>query len=122
MACRVLEKGLSPICSSITSLPWALSRLATASTSKAVSPVRPEAKALKVSDPLFIGWLSLLGGDGLCQGPHNGRDDVIVHHFLGHFALMPVGLAKVLDRLTATVLENREINDDRRLRKLYDEQ
>src|SRR5207248_9178046 len=44
----VLGKGLSPIWSSITSLPAALRRLATASTSKAVSGCRPRANALSV--------------------------------------------------------------------------
>src|SRR5262245_21949257 len=48
-ACRVLAKGLSPIWSSTTSFPWALSFLATARTSKAVSAVRLRAKALRVS-------------------------------------------------------------------------
>src|SRR5437763_16534833 len=39
-----LRYGLSPICSSMTSLPPALSFRATASTSNAVSAVRPDAK------------------------------------------------------------------------------
>src|SRR5262245_47549466 len=43
----VLGKGLSPICSSITSLPCAFRRLATARTSKAVSAWRFRAKVLK---------------------------------------------------------------------------
>src|SRR5262245_10882608 len=47
-AWAVLGKGLSPICNSMTSLPWALSLLATARTSKAVSAVRPRAKVLSV--------------------------------------------------------------------------
>src|SRR5262245_46599374 len=46
MACLVLGKGLSPICSSMTSLPPALSRLATARTSNAVSATRPSANRL----------------------------------------------------------------------------
>src|SRR5207245_636761 len=46
-AAWVLGKGLSPICSSMTSLPCALRRLATASTSKAVSELRPWAKQLR---------------------------------------------------------------------------
>src|SRR5438128_11590910 len=47
MALRVLGKGLSPICNSTTSLPWALIRFATARTSKAVSAERPRAKVLR---------------------------------------------------------------------------
>ena len=43
MALFELGNGLSPICSSMTSLPAALRRRATARTSKAVSPVRPRA-------------------------------------------------------------------------------
>src|ERR1041384_7747246 len=46
-AWAALLYGLSPICSSMTSLPWALSRLATARTSKAVSVERPRANWLK---------------------------------------------------------------------------
>src|SRR5439155_1794896 len=49
-ACLVLGKGLSPIWSSMTSFPWALRRLATARTSKAVSAVRPRAKELSVAE------------------------------------------------------------------------
>src|SRR5690349_17295985 len=45
-ALAVDGKGLSPICSSMTSLPWALRRLATASTSNAVSAVGPWANWL----------------------------------------------------------------------------
>ena len=45
-ALLVLGKGLSPICSSMTSLPAALRRRATARTSKAVSADRPRAKLL----------------------------------------------------------------------------
>src|SRR5262245_33512060 len=47
---RVLGKGLSPICSSMTSLPCAFNRLATARTSKAVSAVRPRAKELRLTE------------------------------------------------------------------------
>src|SRR5262245_61963690 len=42
----VLGNGLSPICSSMTSLPCPFSLRATASTSKAVSAERPRAKRL----------------------------------------------------------------------------
>jgi len=42
-AAAVVGNGLSPIWSSITSLPAALSRFATARTSKAVSAVSPRA-------------------------------------------------------------------------------
>src|SRR6516165_4897080 len=45
-AWRVVGNGLSPICSSMTSLPAAFRRLATAKTSNAVSPVSPRAKLL----------------------------------------------------------------------------
>src|SRR5947208_2367147 len=48
-AWAVLGKGLSPICNSMTSLPWPLSRLATARTSKAVSARRPAANWLNAT-------------------------------------------------------------------------
>src|SRR5437870_1103137 len=60
MALAVLGKGLSPICSSTTSLPAALSRLATARTSKAVSADRPRAKVLSEA------WLIRSGTCGWC--------------------------------------------------------
>jgi hypothetical protein len=58
-AYRVLVNGLSPICSSTTSLPCALSRRATASTSKAVSAFRPAAKLLRVT-PVFVAFIVAL--------------------------------------------------------------
>src|SRR5437868_13802975 len=54
MAWRGVGKGLSPICSSMTSLRWDLRRLATASTSKAVSAVRLRAKLLKRIGVVFM--------------------------------------------------------------------
>src|SRR5437867_4429777 len=48
--------GLSPIWSSMTSLPRALSRRATASTSKAVSACREWAKVLRVGVMVDIRW------------------------------------------------------------------
>src|SRR5712692_11026299 len=51
----VLGKGLSPIWSSITSLPRALSWRATARTSKAVSALRPREKRLGVGNA-FVVW------------------------------------------------------------------
>src|SRR5438874_10924500 len=92
-ACVVLSKGLSPICSSTTSLPWAFSRLATARTSKAVSAVRLPAKRLTVRGSGIGGRVGrsgpgprrggrgaagrrlLFGGDRLGQRPdHAGGD------------------------------------------------
>src|SRR5687768_14398151 len=105
---RVLGKGLSPICNSITSLPCALSLRATARTSNAVSEVSPWANALRVAGVgLAMGALSLddevrargraapymvyrarpqstnekgllLGGNGLGQGADDAGDDVAV--------------------------------------------
>src|SRR5438105_189558 len=110
-AWRVLSKGLSPIWSSITSLPSALSRLATARTSKAVSVDRPRAKELNVT-PVWgekfmvedsghaARWLNyrpvlgftsaplLLGGNGLCQRADHGGDNMVVHQLLAEPALV----------------------------------
>src|SRR6266699_3472657 len=61
-AWRVLGKGLSPICSSTTSLPAALSRFATARTSKAVSAERDRAKALRGA------WLMVVDRVGSAVG------------------------------------------------------
>src|SRR5947199_2660676 len=95
-ACRAwagVGKGLSPICNSTTSLPWARRRLATARTSNAVSAFSPRANRLRVT-PSAGAWLmrrtryaasrrgSLLGGDGLGQGADDGGDDVLVHQLL----------------------------------------
>ena len=52
----VLGNGLSPICNSITSLPPALSLRATASTSKAVSPVRLRANVESVALMRRVAW------------------------------------------------------------------
>src|SRR5262245_33911346 len=50
-AWRVVAKGLSPICSSMTSLPAAFSRRAAARTSKAASLTRPVAKGVNMMSP-----------------------------------------------------------------------
>jgi hypothetical protein len=53
-ALAVLLKGLSPICSSMTSLPAALSFLATARTSNAVSVDKPRANALRATEVVIV--------------------------------------------------------------------
>src|SRR5262245_50709747 len=102
-----LGNGLSPICSSMTSLPWALSRLATARTSNAVSARRPEAKRLNVtgrgvlirSGLSFRSQASLLRRDRLRQRPHDRGDDVRLDEVLQHPPLVAVALDEVLVRL-----------------------
>src|SRR5262245_25570921 len=55
LACFGVGKGLSPMLSKTTSLPLACKRWATASTSKAVSAVKPLAKALRVTGEVEAG-------------------------------------------------------------------
>src|SRR3954454_22596979 len=127
-----LGNGLSPICNLITSLPAALSRRATARTSKAVSATRPRAKELRVTGPGALirggswgggvvrwwrGGLSgpttsrtglLLGRDRLGQGSDHGGDDVRIDQLLAEAALVAVRLGELLERLAAPVLAHRE--------------
>src|SRR5271156_2516709 len=107
-AWRVLGNGLSPICSSMTSLPRPFKRLATASTSKAVSALRPRAKSLSVRGEVVMGEVdcigrlyeaagsSLFGSNGLGQRADHRRNDVLVHQFLDGLALVLVRLAEGL--------------------------
>src|SRR5262245_28620092 len=103
-----VEKGLSPICSSMTSLPWPFKRLATARTSNAVSARSEEAKRLNVTGRevlirsclSFRGAASLLRRDGLRQRPHDRGDDVRIDEVLEHTPLVAVGLDEVLERLS----------------------
>src|SRR6516164_4152961 len=65
-ACWVLANGLSPICNSITSLPWPLRRLATARTSKAVSADSALANLLNMS--VVRGQLSVVHAQTTWRG------------------------------------------------------
>src|SRR5437868_775823 len=60
----------------------------------------------------------LLGGDRLGEWPYDCRDNVAIHEVLTDLALAAVRLAESLERLTPPVLANREVDADRRFRKL----
>src|SRR5947209_3534276 len=124
--------GLSPICSSITSLPAAASRRATARTSNAVSALRLPANELKVViSPLSLvlcllprtkdqgqRTILLLRRDRLGERADHAGDDVAVHQLLAEPPLVLVRRAERLERLPAPVLADGEVDADRRLREL----
>src|SRR5260370_1344270 len=126
----------------MTSLPWALRRLATARTSKAVSAVKLRAKWLKRTGVVFmrcsVGFcgrrksgdfrygnsrcsgslatsataILLLRCNRLRQRPHHRGNDVVVHQLLRGLPLIAVRVDEVFERLPSPVIPDREGHAD----------
>src|SRR5208337_396393 len=86
LACGVLGNGLSPISSSTTSFPSALSCRARASTVNAVSAVKFSARVLSRGMRGFFPRF-LARRDHLRQRPHDTGDDGTAQHILAEFTL-----------------------------------